>query len=172
MARAQDTDPLSVFNFYMIDAPIASPIPVAFPFKVAQNASEQQLLSFKSITIPTMDMSLLEIEEGNWPFTHHVPIGKVRTGQVTVNHAVTPFSMDFYLWFHQAVYGKFGPRRNFTVIQTRADKLTPRRIILLEGCVPVSWKAAGDFDAHSSDLSIEELTMQVHRVEVTPGLPS
>lgn len=155
----------------MIDAPIASAIPVAFPAKTAQNASELQLLSFQSITIPTMDIQMKEIEEGNWPFTHSVPTGRVRTGQVTIRHAVTPLSLDFYMWFHQAVYGKFGPRRHFTVVQTRADKLTPRRLILLEGCVPVSWKPAGDMDASSSDVSLEELTMSCHRVEVLPGSP-
>jgi len=171
MARTTDTDPLSNFNFYLIDVPIAGVIPVAFPFKIGQNASQGQLLSFKSITIPTMELQIKEIQEGNWPFKHNVPLGFVNTGQVTIASAVTSLSMDFFLWFHQAVYGKFGPRRNFTIAHTRQDQTIPRRIILLEGCIPVSWKPSSDFDATSSDISIEELTMAVNRVEVTPGVP-
>ena len=172
MARAIETDPLQVFNYYVLDLPLPSIIPVAFPFKTGEGLTEKRLLSFKSISLPTMDMQVKEIQEGNWPFKHKVPMGFVTTGDVTIRSAVTSLSMDFYLWFHQVVYGKFGPRRNLTVVQTRADKLTPRRVILLEGCWPVSWKPGGDFDADSSEVSIEELTLSVHRVEVVPGDPT
>ena len=171
MARSIDTDPLQAFNFYLLDVPIPSVIPVAFPFKEGQGASEGQLLSFKSISIPDVKLETKEVQEGNWPFKHVIPLGYVSTGECTIRSAVTPLSLDFYIWFHQAVYGIFGPRRNFTVVQARADKQIPRRVILLEGCIPISWKPTSDFDASSSELSIEELTMSVHRVEVLPGVP-
>lgn len=171
MARAVDSDPLQAFNFYLLDVPVASLIPVAFPFKTGQQATESKLLSFKTISIPEMTMETKEIQEGNWPFKHVVPLGKVSTGECTITGAITPLSLDFYLWFHQAVYGKFAPRRNFTVVHTRSDKLIPRRVIVLEGCIPLSWKPSSDFDATSSEVAIEELTMSVHRVEVLPGVP-
>lgn len=171
MARSVDSDPLSNFNFYLLDVPTVAIPPVAFPFKIGQGISEGQLLSFKSISIPQMTLETKQIQEGNWPFKHTIPTGFVSTGDCTITSAITPLSLDFYLWFHQAVYGVGGPRRNFAVIQTRQDKQIPRRIILLEGCLPISWKPSSDFDAFSSDLSIEELTMSVNRVEVTPGVP-
>lgn len=171
MARAVDSDPLQSFNFYLLDVPIASVIPVAFPFKEGQGLTEKRLLSFKTISVPEVTLETKEIQEGNWPFKHVIPMGFVSTGECTITSAITPLSLDFYLWFHQAVYGIGGPRRNFTVVHTRQDQLVPRRVILLEGCLPISWKPSSDFDATSSDVSIEELTMSVHRVEVLPGVP-
>lgn len=171
MARAEDTDPLQDYNFYLLDIPTASIVPVAFPFKIGQGAAEGNLLSFKSISIPEMTIQFKDIQEGNWPFTHHVPMGKVSTGDCTITSAVTTFSMDFYLWFFQAVWGTAAPRRHFTVVHTGRDKLLPRRVINLWGCVPKSWKPSSDFDADSSNVSIESLTMSVHQVEVLPGTP-
>lgn len=171
MARALSTDPLQNFNFYLLDIPVPSIVPVAFPFKIGQGAAEGQLLSFKSISVPTVTMAMKTIQEGNWPFAHQIPLGKVTTGDTTIESAVTSLSMDFYLWFFQAIYGTGAPRRNLTVVHTRADKLNPRRIINLFGCVPKTWQPSSNFDANSSDISIESLTMSVHQVEVLPGVP-
>ena len=171
MARAIETDPLQNFNFYLLDIPTLSVIPVAFPFKIGQGAAEGQLLSFKSISIPSTLMEMKTIQEGNWPYAHQVPMGHLTTGDTTIESAVTSFSMDFYLWYFQAVWGTGAPRRNFTVVHTRADKFMPRRIVNLFGCVPKSWTPSSNFDASSSEVSIETLTMSVHSVEVLPGNP-
>lgn len=171
MARAVDTDPLQNFNYYLLDIPVPAIIPVAFPFKTGQGLSEQQLLSFKSIAVPSMDIQMKDIQEGNWPFKHSVPLGFVSTGDVTIESAVTPLSMDFHLWFFQAVWGTAAPRRNLTVVHTRQDKLVPRRIYNLYGCIPKSWKPSSDMDASSSDISIETLTLSVNQIEVLPGSP-
>lgn len=171
MARTYDVDPLQNFNYYLLDIPVASVIPVAFPFKLGQGAAEGQLLSFKSISVPQMDMQFKTIQEGNWPFAHQVPVGYVNTGDVTIQSAVTPLSMDFYLWFYQAIWGTGAPRRHLTVVHTRQDKTNPRRIYNLYGCVPKSWKPSSDMDADSSSVSIETLTLSVNQVEVLPGVP-
>jgi phage tail-like protein len=171
VARSVDSDPLQNFNFYLLDVPVLALIPLAFPFKTAQAATDTKLLSFKRISLPTATLATKEIQEGNWPFKHVVTTGFVSTSEVTIESAVTPLSLDFYIWFHQAVYGVIAPRRNFTVVQTRQDKLIPRRVVVLEGCLPISWKPSSDFDATSSDVSIETLTMSCHRVEVLPGIP-
>jgi phage tail-like protein len=171
MARSVDSDPLQNFSYYLLDVPVLAAIPLAFPFKTGQAATDTKLLSFKRISLPTATLATKEIQEGNWPFKHVVTTGFVSTSEVTIESAVTPLSLDFYLWFHQAVYGIVAPRRNFTVVHTRQDKLIPRRVVVLEGCLPISWKPASDFDASSSEVSIESLTMSVHRVEVLPGIP-
>lgn len=171
MARTIDTDPLMNFNYYLLDIPVASIIPVAFPFKTGQGLAEQQLLSFKSIGIPTMELQMKDIQEGNWPFKHQIPIGSVTTGDVTIESAVTPLSLDFYLWFAQAIWGTAAPRRHLTVVHTRADKLIPRRIYNLYGCVPKSWVPSSGMDATASSIAIESLTLSVHQVEVLPGSP-
>lgn len=171
MARSIDSDPLQNFNFYLLDIPVANIIPVAFPFKIGTGAAEGQLLSFKSISIPNMTMQTKRIQEGNWPITHEVPLGWFQTGDCTIESAVTTLSMDFHLWWFQAVWGTGAPRRNFTVVQTGRDKLIPRRIYNLLGCFPKTWTPSTNMDASSSDISIESLTMSVHQVEVLPGTP-
>ena len=171
MARALTTDPLQNFNFYLLDIPTPTAIPVAFPFKVGQASSEGQLLSFKSISVPNVTLQTKKIQEGNWPWAHEVPIGKVTVGDCTIQSAVTPLSMDFYMWFLQAMYGVQAPRRNFTIVQTQKDKLIPRRIYNLFRCFPKAWTPASDMDASNSNISIESLTMSVHEIEVLPGTP-
>jgi len=171
MARAEDTDPLQNYSFYLLDIPTISLLPVAFPFKVGQGASEGQLLSFKSISIPNVTMQTKTIQEGNWPWAHEVPLGFLKAGDCTIESAVTSLSMDFYLWLFQAVWGTGAPRRNFTVVQTGRDKLIPRRVYNLFGCVPKGWTPSTNLDASSSDVSIESLTMSGNNVEVIPGTP-
>lgn len=171
MARAEDTDPLQNYNYYLLDIPVANVIPLAFPFKVGQGAAEGQLLSFKSIAIPNATMDTKTIKEGNWPVAHEIPLGSHKWGDCTITSAITPLSMDFYLWFYQAVWGTGAPRRNFTVVHTGRDKLIPRRIYNLYECFPKSWQPSSNMDASSSDISIETLTMSVHRLEVLPGVP-
>jgi phage tail-like protein len=162
---------LQAFNFYLLDIPVQNIIPVAFPFKIGQGAAEGQLLSFKSISVPNMTMTMKTVQEGNWPFVHEIPMGGIKTGDCTIESAVTSLSMDFYLWFFQAVWGTGAPRRHFTVVHTRQDKLMPRRVLNLYGCVPKAWQPASNFDANSSEISIESLTMSVNHLEVLPGVP-
>ena len=171
MARALDSDPLQNFNFYLLDIPVPALPPVAFPFKIGQGASEGTLLSFKSISVPNVSIATKKIQEGNWPLAHEVPMGAVTVGDCTIQSAVTPLSMDFYMWFLQAQWGTGAPRRHFTIIQTMKDKLIPRRIYNLMGCFPKAWTPASAFDAANSQISIESLTMSVHSVEVLPGIP-
>jgi len=171
MARALDSDPLQAFNYYLLDIPVANIIPVAFPFKIGQGASEGQLLSFKSISIPNATMDTKTIQEGNWPIKHEIPLGYIKTGDCTIEAAVTSLSMDFYLWFYQVMWGTGAPRRHMTVVQTGRDKVIPRRIYNLYGCFPKAWTPSSGMDATSSEVSIESLTMSVHSVEVLPGTP-
>lgn len=172
MARALDSDPLQNFNFYLLDipAPVLG-LPLAFPFKVGQGAAEGNFLSFKSISIPDIQIQTKRVTEGNWPWTHEVPLGRANVGDCTITGAVTPLSLDFYIWFLQVMYGRQAPRRNFTVVQTQKDKLIPRRIYNLFGCFPKRWTAATPFDAANNAVTIETLVMSVHEVEVLPGTP-
>ncbi|MGD9727794.1 MAG: phage tail protein [Nitrospira sp.] len=172
MARALDSDPLQNFNFYLLDipAPVIG-LPLAFPFKLGAGASEGQLLSFKSISVPNLTVQTKTVTEGNWPFQHEIPIGRANVGDCTITSAVTSLSMDFYIWILQVVYGRQAPRRNFTVVQTQKDKTLPKRIYNLFGCFPKVWVPASSFDASSSEITIESLTLSVNEIEVLPGTP-
>lgn len=41
----------------------------------------------------------------------------------------------------------------------------PGKVYMLFDCLPVSYKPGSDFDANSNEISIEELTIQMHRFE-------
>jgi phage tail-like protein len=173
MARSIDTDPLMSFNFALIEVPVLAVPPVAFPIKSGQSILDGSLLSFQSIEIPSMVIQTKKIQEGNWPFQHSVLLSAVQTGQVKIRQAITPINVDFFVWFTQAVLGARGsaPRRDFIVVQTRADKVIPRREIFLWGCIPVEWKPSTELDAGKNEIAIEELTLECNRVEVLPGIP-
>jgi phage tail-like protein len=173
VARSIDSDVLLSYQFGLVEIPVPAPLfPVAFPVKAGQSAISGHLLSFQSIEVPSMTLQTKRIQEGNWPFMHQVPMGFLQTGQVKIRQAVTAINFDFFLWFTQAIYGLSftAPRRNFAVVQTRADRSTPVREILLWDCIPVEWKPTSTLDAARGDISIEELTMECNRVEILPGI--
>jgi|SRR5581483_3615613 len=174
MARSFDTDPLLVYNFALLEVPTPTvPFAVAFPIKTAEAVLDQNLLSFQSISIPSMTLQTKKIQEGNWPFVHSVPISAVQTGQVKIRQAVTALNIDFFTWFSQAVSGAAivgSPRRHFVVVHTRQDKFVPRREIFLWDCVPVEWRPSTELNASANEIAIEELTLDCNRIDVLPGL--
>ena len=169
MARSFVSDPMLSCNFALIDVPMAGVIPLAFPYKVIKSAlSNAAFIGMKSISIPAMTLETKEIREGNWPYVHSVHSGYTSGGDCVITQAVLPISLDMYQWFLQGVWGRIGPRRHFMVAHLRQDKSLPARVIWLQGCIPVSWKASSDFDALSSEVCVEELTIKVDRIEVIP----
>jgi len=176
MARAHDDlqEPLSSFNFALIEIPVPSLAPVAFPIKTGFSIGDKNLVSFQSIQIPDMTIQTRRLQEGNNPFSHTLLMSASQTGQVRIRQAVTPLNVDFYLWFTQAISGISvgAPRRNFIVVHTRQDKLIPRREIFLWDCVPVGWLPSSELNANSSEVCIEELVLECNRVEVLPGIVS
>lgn len=173
MARSFDSDPLEAFNFALLEVPVLG-IP-AFPIKAGESALDQSLVSFQSISLPTMTLQTRKYQEGNWPFQHSIILNQVQTGQVKITQAVTSLNIDFWQWFMQAVsgdrtLGQSAPRRHFAVIHTKSDKIIPRRTIILWDCIPVEIKPSSDLDASKSEICIEELTMECNRWDIVPGI--
>ena len=169
MARSFVSDPLLSCNFALIDVPTAGAVPLAFPYKVVKSAlSNAAFIGMKSISMPSMQNEMREIREGNWPFVHHVSAGYTSTSECVISQAVLPVAVDMYQWFLQAVWGRIAPRRDFIVAHLRQDKSLPARVIWLQSCYPTAWKPSTDLDATSSEVCIEEITMQVKQIEVIP----
>lgn len=169
MARSASTDPLLAHNFALLDVPVAGLLPTAFPIKTVQSAvASGSFVGFRSLTMPEATIEMKEIKEGNWPYTHKTPTGFVDSGTVSMEFAVFGFNTDMWLYFQQAIWGRIAPRRSFIVVQTRADKLTIQRAYWLEDCLPQSWKPVSDFDATSSEVSVESMTLDVHRIRLLP----
>lgn len=168
MARAEITDPLMSHNFALIEIPVAAEpgFITAFTAKLARSLIiNRNYVSFQSISMPTVDIRMKEIKEGNWPMTRYVPMGSVSSGQVTITHAVFPEGVDMFLWARQAIFGIGAPKRDLLVVHFGIDKLVPRRIIKLSKCIPVNWKSTTDLDAMSPSVALEELVLQVEDVD-------
>jgi phage tail-like protein len=169
MARSVNTDPLLAHNFALLEVPVAGLLPLAFPLKVIQDAiSGNSFVGFQSIDFPTVELELKPIKEGNWPYTHNVSTGFVDSGEVTLEFALFPTNLDMWVYFQQNVWGRVAPRRSFLVVQTRANKTQIQRVYWLEDCIPKSWTPTSGMNAQSSEVLVERLVLDVHRIRVVP----
>jgi len=99
-------------------------------------------------------------------------------GAISLSRGARLTDTDFYRWLERAINGVDKSRRNlllihFTTKALLAGKLNskseaakilegirvPGRVWLLEDCIPVSY-TAGDFDATSSEVVVQELSLQ------------
>ena len=126
------------------------------------------LIGFQTITMPSVSLELRDVVEGNWPHVHRIPVTRMSTDDVTLTQAVFRNSSDFYTWIFQALYGRGAPRRNFVIVHLGRGIFgwEGKRLIRLMNCVPVSWKPGSDFDANAAEVSIEELTIHVERIDL------
>lgn len=167
MARSFFTDPLMASNFALMEVPVAGPAPLAFGFKAIKSAiSQGNFIGFQTMSIPEMTLETREIRQGNWPYIHQVVSGFASGGNVTIEQAVLPRATDMYFWWLQSVNGLLGPRRNMLLTHTRLDKALPARMLSCQGCIPISWKPASDFDANASEVSLESLTFWTPRIDI------
>jgi phage tail-like protein len=161
------------FNFALIEVPTLG-IP-AFPIKVSEAITDQSLLSFNKIQLPSMSLQTKKIQEGNYPFQHNLILNQVTTSEVQITQAVTSLNFDFWQWLQQAIYGfapggiNINPRRHFAVVQLKSDKLIPRKTIVLWDCIPVSY-SLDPLDASQSSVHLENLSIACSRFDVIPGV--
>jgi phage tail-like protein len=125
------------------------------------------LVGFQSITAPEMTANAEEINVGNQNYPYKY-ITNWAYGAITLTRGCTISRVDFSSWVYAYQKG-YEIRRNFVLVHFTRSKLfqsvvppislftVPARTWFLEGCQPIRYKAASDFDAHSSDVSIEEL---------------
>lgn len=169
MARSFISDPLFSQHFALIDVPIAGLIPLAFPYKVIRSAlNNGAFIGMQAISTPTMTLQTRAVQEGNWPFEHTILTGFHTGGDVILRQAVLPLALDMYTWWQQATWGRIGPRRNFIIAHLRADRRIPARLIWLKNCVPTSFKPSSDFDAGTTAVAMEELTMRADSIDIVP----
>lgn len=133
-----------------------------------------------------MNMDVANIKEGNYEFPRKVIKGGT-TSPVTLEQGVSITNSDFYDWCRKAIVGRMGPRNLLVVQFTRINPVgnegvfrtpqsgffgqafgnlefaarIPGRAWLLENCRPLSYKPGSDFDAMSSDVSIQTLELEV-----------
>lgn len=175
MARSHISDFLQVGRFHVLDVSFSIP-PVLIP-----------VFGFRSATLPTMNMDVANIKEGNYEFPRKVIKGAT-TGPVTLEQGVSITNSDFYDWCRKAVVGRMGPRNLLVVQFSRINPVgagpgvlrtegsgffaqafgnlefaarIPGRAWMLENCRPLSYKPGTDFDAMAMDVSIQSLELEV-----------
>jgi phage tail-like protein len=169
MARSANTDPLLAHNFALLEIPVAGLLPLAFPQKTIESAvGSGSFVGFKSIDMPEVSIEMKQIKEGNWPYIHSVSTGFVDSGEVTLEFALFPRNTDMWVYFQQAIWGRIAPRRSFIVVCTRPSKSTIQRVFWLEECLPKTWSPVSGMDATSSEVLMEKIVLDVHRIRVVP----
>jgi phage tail-like protein len=169
MARSANTDPLLAHNFALLEVPVAGLLPLAFPNKTIQSAvGSGSFVGFKSIDMPDVSIEMKQIKEGNWPHVHSVSTGFVDSGEVALEFALFPTNTDMWVYFQQAIWGRVAPRRSFLIVATRPSKSTIARVFWLEDCLPKQWTPTTSFDATSSEVLMEKIVLDVHRIRVVP----
>ena len=181
MARPRLLDLLQTFNFWVFD--------VTGPGGYALLSVFDPALGFSAITAPEISVETKDIQPGNWEYKRRV-VKKAEAGAVSFSRGTRFYDSDFYNWITGAIVGRQPIRRNLIVVHfmgfrpisqamgknqsfpttavVQAGVRTPARGWILYECLPTRYKAGSDFDATSSDVSIQELEVQPeHIAELT-----
>lgn len=183
MARSRLLDLMQAFPFWVFDAsgPVGNSLLTIF----------DPVLGFTACTAPEIHVETRDVQPGNWEYARHV-VKTASVGSVTLSRGARFYDSDFYNWITNAIVGRQAVRRNLVLIhflglRTQAQATganlsfpdtavvqsalrTPGRGWILYDCLPIRYKAGSDFDASSSEVSIQELEVQPeHVAELTLG---
>lgn len=179
MARPRFLDKMQVYPFWVFDVSGFSGNPLFSVF--------DPVLGFSSVTAPEISVETMDIQPGNWEYKRRV-VKTADVGSITMARGVNFFASDFYNWISNAIRGIQPVRRNLVIVHfmsfkpirqlqgatsgvgpelgsTALVERLPGRAWFLSGCVPTRYKAGGDFDASSSDVSIQELEVQPEYIQ-------
>ncbi len=145
------------------------------------------LAGFNSITTPEIEQEFEEIREGNSKYIKYFPLNKVSISPIIIIRGVSVFESAFYRWIKKGItfddprrhlllvhytninfLGAFGVgQREIPFVGVGVEQITtlPGKAWLLYDCLPKRYKAATDFDATSSDISLTEIEIQPERIE-------
>ena len=137
---------------------------------------------FQSLSMPEQSIEQMEYSEGIFTYSRIYP-GRSSFGTVTCGKGVTKGDSQLAKWIRRASEG-WNYRSDVVIYQYHRTDLagfirytdrTPSRKIRLYSALPVRFKAGSDFDAMSSEISIQEIEIAYERfvifddeVEVKP----
>ena len=163
MARAMVSDPFHAFRFVVSVTPAGG----LAPFGPAT-------AGFNSVTLPTQTQELAEYKEGSWLLRRKYP-GDTTFDAVTLSRGVTSVDNEFWSWIRQTSRNgeyrvdmqiKHFHRDDVVDINDFTDS-SPTRVVKCFECLPVSVKSGSDMDSMSSDISLQEITVEIERFEIT-----
>lgn len=163
MARASASDPLHAFRFHVRSEN-------GFVEFTDSNLGEA---GFQSVSMPELSVEAVEYKEGIWTYTRKYA-GIPTVSDITLMRGVTKTNTKFFDWTKAAAEGG-EYRSNITVYHWHRDGKLPfqladlaaaRQINCFE-CIPTRTKAAGDLDATSSEVSLEEMDIAMEYFSIT-----
>ena len=173
MPRSRIADLLLIHRFWLMDA-----VPSAtFPFLVLGTP----FMGFQSITAPEYTAEMVEIKEMNSMYKWY-GYGGGSASPITLTRGVRGYDSSMWDWMQLAIRGNDMTNRHLVLVQFTgiaaplgdpgdlpldawvARPFLPGKAWLLWDCLPTRYKAASDFDASGSEVSIAELEVQPHAI--------
>lgn len=178
MARQRFLDKMQVYPFWVFDVSGFAGNPLFSVF--------DPVLGFSQVTAPEITVEAKVIQPGNWEFKRRV-VETADVASISLSRGVSFFASDFYNWISKAIRGIQPVRRNLVIVHfmgfrpvrqlggqgaigpelgiTSLGERLPGRAWFCSGCIPTRYKVGGDFDATSSDVSIQELEFQPEYIQ-------
>jgi len=171
MARSRIYDVLQLYSFWVFDASGTDGNALFSIF--------DPVFGFSGCSAPQISVELKEIKPGNFEHKKYV-VKSSGCDTITLSRGARFYVSDFYNWLTNAIRGIQPVRRNLVIVQfmgirpklpigfsmgpefgtTVFSTRIPARAWYCSGCLPTRYKASGDFDAMSSEMSIMELEVQ------------
>jgi phage tail-like protein len=176
------SDVLMNYNFHVFDVSTDSPIVLSLVY------------GFQHVKVPNISVKMKEIKEGTFEYPHKV-MESASCGDLEMSRGAKFFDSDFYDWISGYIRGEPYRARNLLIIQYSQVSATtiggpnlnlnalgapvgnalqplmdlvsriPARAWLNHTCKPLDYAPAGDLDALSHGISIDNLTCSVKYTE-------
>jgi len=143
------------------------------------------VLGFSACSAPEISIETHDIQPGNWEYKRRV-VKTADVASISLSRGARFYDSDFYNWITNAIVGRQPVRRNLVIVHflglraqaqatganlsfpdtavVQAGLRTPGRGWILYDCLPIRYKAGSDFDATSSEVSVQELEVQPEHV--------
>ncbi len=187
MSRPKSSDFLSNFRFHVIITGFGA----GATNQLQSSATGGTVSSgFNSCSAPEVSHDAVEYREGHYIYTRKF-VGIPTVAEVTLSRGIALSDGTMWLWMKSVVEGNEEYRANMDIIhmsrdakpatQSGGDAANTQMQVPTAGiityhcheCFPISRKVSGDFDATSSEISIQEMTMAMEyfEEEITPPPP-
>lgn len=166
MARAMLSDPYHNFRFHVTATLAGSLVPFG-----------DVTAGFTAVTMPEKTVESVEYKEGTMVFRRKFP-GDVTFGTITLSRGVAGKTGEFYGWAAQTSAGgqyrvdlviHQHHRTSVTDEKDTTQKSATRKINCFEA-FPVRYKPGSDLESTSSDISIQEIEVEVEYFTITNDL--
>jgi phage tail-like protein len=128
---------------------------------------------FATAVMPEKTMEAVEYKEGIYLYRRKQP-GDVTYSDLTFTKGVAKGGTAFYDWINAQLKGE-AYRVDLQIMHFHRDEiagntdfstLAPKRVINCYECFPIRVKPGSDFDAQSSEISLEEVDIAIERFEL------